>query len=134
MTPHPYHRPEPRKAGPELLVLAKWEEFTSWLLQATPRWPKASRFTLTQRIENHALDVTELLVEARYQPAARSKRLHEINRILERMRYLFRYAHKTRALQNQGFEFAMRGLDEAGRMLHGWRQALSQRQEAAGGQ
>jgi hypothetical protein len=54
------------------LVLAKWEEFTGWLLDHCAKWPKSARFTLTQRIENHALDVTEQLVLARYEPGARA--------------------------------------------------------------
>jgi hypothetical protein len=58
-------RPPAREAGPELLVLQRWEEFTGWLLAHTARWPKSARFTLCQRVQNHALDVTELLVVAR---------------------------------------------------------------------
>jgi hypothetical protein len=43
-----------------------------WLLDHCAKWPKSARFTLTQRIENHALDVTEQLVLARYEPGARA--------------------------------------------------------------
>ena len=49
-------RPPAREAPDELLVLARWEEFTVWFLERTAKWPKCVRFTLTQRIENHALD------------------------------------------------------------------------------
>lgn len=74
---------KPREAGPELVVLQKWEAFTGWLLGHTGRWPKSARFTLTQRVENHALDIVEMLVEARYQPSSRAARLAEINMRLE---------------------------------------------------
>ena len=61
MSAHLSHRPPAKEAGPELQVLARWEEFTGWLLEHTARWPRSVRFTLCQRIQNHALDVTEML-------------------------------------------------------------------------
>ena len=73
MSPYITRRPPAREAGPELLVLANWEEFTGWLLEHTVRWPKSARFTLCQRVQNHALDVIELLVVARYEPKERHR-------------------------------------------------------------
>ncbi|MCC6782448.1 MAG: diversity-generating retroelement protein Avd [Planctomycetes bacterium] len=123
----PLDRPAAAEAGPELIVLQRWEEATGWLLNHTKRWPKAARFTLTQRIENHALDVLELLVQARYEPGPRAKLLHDVNLRLERLRFLFRTAHEARVQPAPGFESAMRRVDEVGRMIHGWRQAIGAR-------
>jgi hypothetical protein len=120
----PATRPKAREAGPELLVLARMEEFTGWLLDRTAKWPKSARFTLTQRIENGALDVVEQLVAARYERAGRRKRLDEVNLRLERMRHLFRLARGAGVCPRSVFESSMRNLDEVGRMLHGWRQGL----------
>jgi len=120
----PSVRPGPKPAGPELLVLAQFEEFTGWLLTRTTRWPKSVRFTLTQRLENHALDVVEQLVVARYQRRGRRPRLDQVNLVLERMRHLLRLALAAGACPPTVFEKAMRELDTAGRMLHGWRTAL----------
>ncbi len=114
----------PREAGPELLVLAKWEELTGWLLEHTDRWPKSVRFTLTQRVQNHVLDIVEMLVVARYDRKGRGERLRQVNLLLERLRFLFRLARRARVCAAKGFESAMRGLDETGRMLHGWRKAI----------
>lgn len=127
MSPTPLDRPAPREAGPELLVLQKWEELTSWLLDRTAGWPKCVRFTLTQRIEDHALDVTEMLVLARYDRRRRPRLLHEVNLRLERMRYLLRLARSRNATTRRSFEAALRGIDECGRMIHGWRQTLGKR-------
>jgi len=126
----PFDRPPPRKAGPELLVLQKWEAFLGWLLDHTAKWPKAARFTLTQRVENHALDVLELLVVARYEPGSRRRSLREANLLLERMRHLCRIAKDARVMPRKGFESAMRSVDEAGRMVHGWRQGAGRRRPA----
>jgi hypothetical protein len=117
----PGNRPPPRQAETTLLVLAKFEEFTGWLLDRTAKWPKSARFTLTQRIENHALDVVEDLVVARYSRPGRRARLDAANLTLERMRHLLRLAREANVCPFNVFESAARGLDETGRMLHGWR-------------
>jgi len=128
----PLDRPPASQAGPELLVLQKWEAFVSWLLNHTMRWPKAARFTLTQRLDNHALDVTEMLVQARYTPRSRSRLLGEVNLRLERMRFLGRLARDAKIEHNKGFETMMRHIDEAGRMLHGWRLAIGDQSAPTG--
>jgi hypothetical protein len=123
----PLDRPPAAQAGPELLVLQRWEESAAWLLNHTARWPKAARFTLTQRIDNHALDILDKLVQARYDPRRRAGLLHEVNLLLERLRFLWRAARDARVEQGKGFEQAMRRLDEVGRMVHGWRVAIGAR-------
>ncbi len=102
-----------------------------WLLEHTSRWPKSLRFTLTQRIQNHALDVLEMLIVARYEPAKREQCLRDINLALERSRFLLRVASTTGTMSRRGFETGMRGLDEAGRLTHAWRQSSATRSRAA---
>lgn len=129
----PLARPAPREAETELLVLQKWESFTGWFLDHTGKWPKSVRFTLTQRLQNHSLDVTEKLVIARYDRGARARELREVNLVLERMRHLCRLARDVRAMPRKGFESAMRRIDEAGRMLHGWRKEHQRRAGSGSG-
>ena len=126
MNPAAGARRPSKEAGPELLVLAKWEEFTGWLLDFSAKWPKSARFTITQRVQNHAIDVVERLVIARYEPASRAETLRSVNLVLERMRFLFRIAREARVMPASGFETAMLGVDEAGRMIHGWRQRIGE--------
>lgn len=121
-------RPTAREAGPELLVLAKWEEFTGWLLENTSKWPKSTRFGLVRRVDDHALDVTELLIVARYEPRERKKTLRDVNLRLERLRFLLRIASSRGVMPKSSIETAMRHVDEAGRMVHGWREALAGRE------
>jgi hypothetical protein len=123
----PEARRGPRDAEAELVVLARWEEHTAWLLDRTTRWPKVLRMTLTQRVENEALDVVALLIRARYRRRGRLAVLEEANLGLERLRYLLRFARGRSALSSKTFEAAIRGIDEVGRMLHGWRQSLAGR-------
>ena len=106
-------------AANELPLFAHWMDWLRWLLPTTEKFPKRLRFTLTQRIDNLALDIAEELVEARYTRRKRD-RLHSINRKLERLRILLRLSHDLQALPHRQYEFAMRSLDEAGRMVGGW--------------
>jgi hypothetical protein len=124
------NRPAAREAGPELLVLAKWEEFTGWLLEHTARWPKSARFSLVRRVDDHALDVTELLIVARWEPRERKRALREIDLRLERLRFLLRIARSRSVLASTSFERAVRAVDEAGRMIHGWRATLEAKEAA----
>lgn len=123
----PTSRPPAREAGPELVVLAHWETFVGWLLDHCGRWPRSVRFSLTLRLENHALDVLELMVVARYEPRRRPDALRRANLVLERMRLLCRVARTRGVMSARAFEKAMRDVDEAGRMLHGWRTSVGGR-------
>lgn len=81
-----------------------------------------------RRVDDHALDVTELLIVARWEPKERRRTLREVNLRLERLRFLLRIARARGVMPAAGFETAMRQVDEAGRMLHGWRETLNARE------
>lgn len=51
-----------------------------------------------------------------------------MNLRLERLRFLLRIARSRSIMPASGFETAMRHVDEAGRMVHGWRKTLGSRQ------
>lgn len=107
---------------PELEVLVRWEHLVGELLDRTQRFPKAARFTFAGRIDAAALDVLELLVDARYATgAARAAHLVEVDRRLARLRVLLRLAHARAYLSHGGYEHVSRALDEVGRMVGGWR-------------
>lgn len=130
--PLPRYEGRPVPAGPDLVLLDRWEAFVDWLLGHTARFPKAMRCTITQRLENHALDVTEMLIIARYQPDARATLLPGVNLIYERMRHLLRLVRRRGVLAARSFETAMRRLDECGRMTHGWLHARRQPRARSG--
>lgn len=47
-------------------IFEQWYKTCDWLLQACDRMPKHTRFTISGRIANVALDITAVLVEAIY--------------------------------------------------------------------
>lgn len=114
--------------GGELPVFVAWERFVSELLDRTARFPKSVRFTLTSRIDNAAIDVLEGLAVARFSGVGeKAEHLARIDTTLTRLRVLLRLAHTQRHLDPGGYEHLLRQIDEAGRMLGGWRKQQSTR-------
>ncbi len=103
----------------DLPVFVRWMEFLKWLLPTTEKFPRRVRFTFADRINTLALDVVEDLVEARY---SREKReiLKRANLRLEKIRVLLRLCHQEAFLSKDSFEYAIRKMNDTGRMLGGW--------------
>lgn len=111
---------------PALLVL--WERVVGDLLDRTAKFPKVVRFTFAGRIDGIVLDFLERIAEARWAPAPRKRvLLAEADLLLVRLHVLLRLAHDRRYLDTGGFEHVVRGVDEAGRMLGGWRKHIESR-------
>ncbi len=109
----------PPRKNKELSLFVKWLEFLKWLLPTLEKFPKKSRFTVTNRIENIALDIVEFLVEAKYQ-SEKKLLLKKINLSLEKMRVLFRISHDARLISAKSYHFATKNINSAGKELGGW--------------
>ncbi len=110
--------------GAPLFVL--WEGIAEDLLERTQRFPKASRFTFTQRVESLVLDILELLAAAQWAAGAvKRDKLRDTDERLLRLRVLLRLCHRRHLIDHRGWEHVARGLDEAGRMLGGWRRHVA---------
>ena len=109
--------------APAVLVL--WERVLGDLLDRTARFPKSVRFTFAARIDAHALDILDALIRARFAPAPeRAALLHAADTRLAVLRTLVRLSADRKYLDLPGLKHVATGLDEAGRMLGGWRRSL----------
>lgn len=108
-------------------VFVFWYDFLRWLLDKTQKFPKNVRFSFTVRIENLALDVIEGIIEARYSGEKKAI-LRRIDLDLEKLRVLLRMCHDLRHLDSTGYEFASRQINEAGKMIGGWRKQQETRE------
>jgi len=97
----------------------QWYHTCDWILQTCDRMPKHTRFTLSGRIANLALDVTALLTEAIYRKD-RADVLRRVNLLLEQLRIFFRLAKDRRYLSLSQYEFAGSAIDRCGKMVGGW--------------
>jgi len=103
----------------DLPVFVKWLDFLEWLLPVTERFPKRVRFTFSDRINQLALDVVEDLIEARY-TKEKQAHLRRANLRLEKLRVLLRLSQRMHFLDYKRFEYAMKYINEVGKMLGGW--------------
>jgi hypothetical protein len=103
----------------EPAIFVKWMEFLKWLLPVTEKFPKRVRFTLADRINDLALDMVEDLLEAQYTKKKQAI-LRRANLRLEKLRVLLRISCEQQYLSHKAYDYAMRSINEVGRMLGGW--------------
>lgn len=103
----------------DLPAFVKWLDFLEWLLPVTEGFPKRVRFTFSDRINQLALDVVEDLIEARYTREKQAP-LRRANLRLEKLRVLLRLSQRLHFLDYKRFEYAMKQINEVGKMLGGW--------------
>lgn len=103
-------------------IVEKHYEFCAWLIEKVEKFPKDQRFLLGDRIERHALDILEMLIEAALTLSRDGKAeiLRGANVRLEHLRYLMRLAKDGKYININSFHFACERMEEIGRMIGGW--------------
>ncbi len=95
-------------------------------------FPKKSRYTLGDKIDNRFLAILELLYTASYQ--SRDEKLPTIQRALsgtDTLKFLLQVAWEVRALDNKKYTELSEGLQEVGRQIGGWRKGLQTKTPAS---
>ena len=110
----------------ELPLYIHWIKTLKYILNKTEKFPKKIRFTFTTRIDNLTLEILEKIVEAQY-TSDKEELLKTINVNLEKLRVIFGICNELGYLENKGYEYASRLIDEAGRMTGGWLKEVLQR-------
>ncbi|MGY6215747.1 diversity-generating retroelement protein Avd [Methylolobus aquaticus] len=105
-----------RRTGP---ALESFYRFLLWLNPTIEKFPRSQKFLLGDRLQSAALDTLDGLIEATYTRDC-SRSLARVNLNLEKLRVLFRLALDLRHLDERRYEFAVRALDETGRLVGGW--------------
>lgn len=112
-----------------LPVLDRTYDFVKWLVPAVAQFPRQQRFLLGERIEGAALELLDLLVEARVSPETRPQVLRQAVVRVDRLCCLLRLSHELTLLSPRRYEHGSRVLDEIGRQVGGWMKAGAQRRE-----
>lgn len=104
-------------------LFTHWYRTLDWILSVVERFPKNARFSIASRLADFSLDTLELIIEAIYT----KDRLHILDKInlhIEKQRVLFRISHDRRYISGKQYSYVSSALDEAGRMVGGWRKTL----------
>jgi len=105
-------------------LFVHWYRTLDWILDAVERFPKSARFSVASRIAEAALDTMDLVVAAIY-TKSRTHILDQMNLGIERQRVLFRLSHDRKYISTRQYEHIADALDEAGRMVGGWRKSTT---------
>jgi len=91
----------------------------NWLSPKTANFPKNQRYVLAQRLDTTAIDILQSITYAKLQ---RDKLaiLEKASLELEQLRILLRLSKDLKFINISSYEYAVRELDEIGRMLGGW--------------
>jgi len=105
----------------EMPIFTRTFDFLTWLLPASNRFPRAHRFTVTQRLLDAAFDLREHLEAANHQQGlSRLNLLRQADQDLGRVRLYLRLAAHWNWLTPGQYEHAAGMLAEIGRLLGGW--------------
>ena len=100
-------------------IFNEWYSTTNWLLERCERMPKHTRFTVSGRIANLALETVEILIEAIYSKD-RVEPLQRINLNLEKLRFFNRLCRDRHYLSITQYEYLARAINRTGQMCGGW--------------
>lgn len=102
-------------------IFGKAHDMLVWLFQVTSGFPKARRHSLTEKIENCALELLECLVRANaLRGQERVEALVAADVKLHTLRLLLRLATDLGDLSRRRFGYVSGMLAEMGRLLGGW--------------
>lgn len=105
----------------EMPIFTRTYDFLTWLLPATNHFPRAHRYTFTQRLMDAAFDLRERLEEANARKgAARLERLERADEALARVRLYLRLAAGWGWLSGRQYEHVSAMTVEIGKLLGGW--------------
>ncbi len=110
----------------DIPLFGHWYELVKWLLDKTEKFPRKAKFTFSNRVDNLSLDIMEWIVDARYS-TKKKEILRRIDLGMGRLRVLLRLCHEKHYLDNKGYEFASKQINEAGKMVGGWRKQQESR-------
>ena len=105
----------------QMIIFTRCYDLLAWLMPKAEAFPRAFRFTVTQRLMDAALDAQEALLEAQSQrEAGRIAALRRADAALARLKLYLRLAHHWRWLNAGQYEHVSGLVAEIGRLLGGW--------------
>ncbi|MEZ4664581.1 MAG: diversity-generating retroelement protein Avd [Caldilineaceae bacterium] len=106
----------------EMPIFTRTYDFLTWLLPITNNFPKAQRFTVTQRLLDAAFDLRERLEEANIRRGrARLERLERADEALAKVRLYLRLTFQWQWLKPGQYYHVSQMVTEIGKLLGGWR-------------
>ncbi|EKD57310.1 MAG: hypothetical protein ACD_57C00347G0001 [uncultured bacterium] len=116
----------PQPSSLEIPLLGKLYDFYKNLSQSIEKFPKTKRYGLGQKLDQVALDLIELIVQASY--LQREQKLPVLEKSIvsaDLLKILLRLAKDTKAIDNKKYLQLESNLQEIGRMIGGWKRSIT---------
>jgi hypothetical protein len=106
----------------EMPIFTRSYDLLTWLLPLTNHFPRAHRYSFTNRLLNAAFDLRECLEEANLRRGVqRRERLDRADEALSRLRLYLRLAARWQWISAGQYRHAASMVTEIGRLLGGWK-------------
>ena len=103
-------------------IFVRTYDFIQWLIPCTISFPRNQRFILTKRLQDHALDFYEALIDAAMSYGAQQRaHLQAADARLVKVRKYLRLARDLDWMSAQQYQHAAAQVTEIGNLLGGWR-------------
>ncbi len=103
----------------DLIIFKKSYDFSKWLFQHTYKFPKSHRFSIAVKMENSILDFIRQISIAN-QRRQKMPLLRLADEELMTLKIYMRFSHDLAFISTSSYEFAIKQLEEIGKMLGGW--------------
>ena len=105
-----------------MVIFTRTFDFLTWLLPATNHFPRAHRFSFTQRLLDAAFTFYEHIETANYRRGQeRVAHLRLADEELDKVRIYLRLATKWGWLSGKQYQHVAKMVTEIGRLLGGWK-------------
>lgn len=120
-----FNHPPPIASGNASILSRVKEGYLVWM-NVVAHMPKGSRYTIGSRIENKFLDLLELSYIAYFtEKENKAQKISDCILVLDTLKFLVSVAWEGKLISNQHCEDVSIKLEEAGRMLGGWKKNLN---------
>ena len=103
----------------ELIIFKKSYDFSKWLFQHTNKFPKSHRFSIAVKLENGMLNFLRLLTVANHR-RQKLPLMRAADEELLSIRIFLRLSQDLKFISISSYEYAIKQLEEIGRLLGGW--------------
>ncbi|MBN2045113.1 MAG: diversity-generating retroelement protein Avd [Anaerolineales bacterium] len=105
----------------EMVIFSRTFDLLKWLLPKAEKFPRAYRFSVTQRMMHTLLDFQEFLFDAHSKKGSqRLETLRLADSTLNKIRLYLRLVHEWKWLNNGQYRHVSMMVVEIGRLLGGW--------------
>ena len=109
----------------DLKIFQKTYDFLLWIKPTVQRFAKVHKYSLGAQLENETILLVKQIIRTNLKKGNKAELIEECFINYEIIKILIRLSKDYNLLTVKQYEFAVKGLDEIGRLLGGWYKKFS---------